>query len=313
METGSRLRQRFRCGRSAAPYLAAILLLAGCATSPDGVQTTDSRAFELYPTAFDTPETEPRRAYAPSLRQVAYQPYASDAALTQTAFLSDEVGETGDGDPLEGLNRYFLELNNALDLLIFRQFAEAYRLVVPDGVKRSVTNFVRFAKTPVILANDLLQGDLERAQITTSRFVVNAVIGAGFFDVASDSGLPYHEEDFGQTLAVHGVDSGPYIVLPLLGPSTARDGAGQVVDILLDPLTYVLPFAASAGRTGGEAVEARERNLDTLDEIRRDALDEYARIRSLWQQSRRDEILNSEATAAAERLSFLRSDVTESE
>ena len=302
METGSQSWPRRLRSHGSVACLMALLITAGCASAPDSSREALNGSHTEPTVSGDTV----RNAYTPSLTQVAYRPNTSDVPLVQVA-----VGTTGeDDDPLEGLNRYFYDLNNALDILIFRQFAEAYRLVVPDGVRRSVTNFIRFLQTPVILANDLLQGDLKRAEITTSRFIVNAAIGFGFFDVASDSGLPYHSEDFGQTLAVYGVDSGPFLVLPLLGPTTLRDGAGRGVDILLDPLTYVLTTPQSIGRAGVTALDARERNLDTIDEIRRDALDEYARVRSLWLQNRRKEILNDEEdieTAATE--GFLRSDM----
>lgn len=306
MQTGSQSWPRRLRSQGYVACVMALLITAGCASAPDSPRQTLSGPHTQATGSIDAFETN-RGAYTPSLTQVAYVPNTSDVPLVQVA-----VGATGeDDDPLEGLNRYFYDLNNALDILIFRQFAEAYRVVVPDGVRRSVTNFLRFIRTPVILANDLLQGDLERAEITTSRFIVNAAIGFGFFDVASDSGLPYHEEDFGQTLAVWGVDSGPFLVLPLLGPTTVRDGAGSGVDILLDPLTYVLTTPQSIGRFGVTALDARERNLDTLDEIRRDALDEYARVRSLWLQNRRQQILNNEQedieTAATE--GFLRSDM----
>lgn len=302
METGSQSWPRSLRSQGYVACVMALLITAGCASAPDASREALNGSHTEPTVSGDTV----RNAYTPSLTQVAYRPNTSDVPLVQVA-----VGTTGeDDDPLEGLNRYFYDLNNALDILIFRQFAEAYRLVVPDGVRRSVTNFIRFLQTPVILANDLLQGDLKRAEITTSRFIVNAAIGFGFFDVASDSGLPYHSEDFGQTLAVYGVDSGPFLVLPLLGPTTLRDGAGRGVDILLDPLTYVLTTPQSIGRAGVTALDARERNLDTIDEIRRDALDEYARVRSLWLQNRRKEILNDEEdieTAATE--GFLRSDM----
>ena len=312
METGSQSwPRRLRSERYVA-CLMALLITAGCASAPDSSREALNSSHTQAGMSGDSTQGNytpslTQVAYRPSIgTQVAYVPDTSDVPLVQVA-----VGTTGeDDDPLEGLNRYFYDLNNALDILIFRQFAEAYRVVVPDGVRRSVTNFLRFIRTPVILANDLLQGDLKRAEITTSRFIVNAAIGFGLFDVASDSGLPYHEEDFGQTLAVWGVDSGPFIVLPLLGPTTARDGAGAGVDILLDPLTYVLTTPQSMGRFGATALDARERNLDTLDEIQRDALDEYARVRSLWLQNRRQQILNNEEdieTAATE--GFLRSDM----
>jgi phospholipid-binding lipoprotein MlaA len=202
-----------------------------------------------------------------------------------------------DNDPLEIPNRFIFAFNQALDFALIRPIAWVYREAVPQVVRNSIRNFLRNLKTPVILANDFLQGDLERARITTVRFVINTTGGLlGFFDLAIDEGYPYHSEDFGQTLGTWGVGEGVYLVLPLLGPSSARDATGRVVDHFLDPLTYVADEQGKEEwllyRAALEGLDFRARNIDTLDEIERDALDFYARLRSLYRQHREAEINN---------------------
>jgi phospholipid-binding lipoprotein MlaA len=202
-----------------------------------------------------------------------------------------------DNDPLEIPNRFVFAFNQALDFALIRPIAWVYREAVPQLVRDSVRNFLRNLKKPVILANDFLQGDLERARITTVRFVINTTGGLlGFFDLATDEGYPYHSEDFGQTLGTWGVGEGVYLVLPLLGPSSARDATGRVVDHFLDPLTYLAQDQDKEEwllyRTALEGLDFRARNIDTLDEIERDSLDFYARLRSLYRQHREAEINN---------------------
>jgi len=202
-------------------------------------------------------------------------------------------------DPLEPLNRYFFELNYAADELLFKPLAGWYYVALPDFAQDGVRNALRNLRSPIVLANDLFQGETERAGITVGRFLINSTIGlAGLIDVASEMGLEYHDEDFGQTLAVHGVGEGPYLVLPLLGPSNVRDATGRAVDMLFDPLTYVGIFGGidniGLGAAVVEGVDIRARNLKTLDEIRRGSLDYYATLRSLYRQRRIDEIHNGE-------------------
>jgi phospholipid-binding lipoprotein MlaA len=161
------------------------------------------------------------------------------------------------------------------------------------GVRNSVRNFLRNLRTPVILANDLLQGDLERAEITFTRFFINSTIGLlGVFDIAAESGFTYHDEDFGQTMGTYGAGEGFYLVLPILGPSSLRDGGGRIVDILLDPLTYLAPQEVGLGRAVATGIDYRSRNIEELDELKADSLDFYARIRSLYRQFRENEINN---------------------
>jgi phospholipid-binding lipoprotein MlaA len=199
-------------------------------------------------------------------------------------------------DPLEPMNRYFFELNYAADELLLKPLAGWYYIGLPDFAQDGVRNALRNLRSPIVLANDLLQGKTDRAGITVGRFLVNSTLGlGGLFDIASRMDLEYHDEDFGQTLAVHGVDEGPYLMLPLLGPSNPRDAAGKVVDMIFDPLTYLGYYVSGFDGVGTatsllDGVDTRARNLKTLDEIRRGSLDYYATIRSLYRQRRTDEI-----------------------
>jgi phospholipid-binding lipoprotein MlaA len=200
-------------------------------------------------------------------------------------------------DPLEPMNRYFFDVNTAADELLFKPLAGWYYVALPNFAQDGIRNALRNLRTPVILANDLFQGETDRAGTTFGRFLVNSTMGlGGLFDVASRMGMNFHDEDFGQTLAVHGVHEGPYLMLPLFGPSNPRDLAGTVVDTLLDPLTYV-GFVTNVkniglATTGLGLLDERARNLKTLDQIRKGSLDYYATIRSLYRQRRQDEINN---------------------
>ncbi len=203
------------------------------------------------------------------------------------------ASEPSDNDPIELLNRFVFAFNDALDVTLFQPASALYRFALPEEVRDSVRNFMRNISTPVILANDLLQGEWERAEATTTRFFVNSTIGvAGLFDVAKDMGYDYHDEDFGQTLATYGTGEGAYLVLPLVGPSSLRDGAGLIVDSLLDPLTYILSTEAAIARRGISSVDTRSRNIELVEEIKRDSIDYYARVRSLYRQRRENEISN---------------------
>jgi phospholipid-binding lipoprotein MlaA len=202
-------------------------------------------------------------------------------------------------DPLEPMNRYFFELNYAADELLLKPLAGWYYVALPNFAQDGVRNVLRNVHSPVVLANDLFQGETDRAGVTVSRFLVNSTMGlGGLFDIAARMGLDYHDEDFGQTLAVHGVGEGPYLMLPLLGPSNPRDAAGRVVDMLFDPLTYIGVFGGvdniGLGAAVVDGLDTRARNLKTLDEIRKGSLDYYATIRSLYRQHRNDEINNGE-------------------
>jgi phospholipid-binding lipoprotein MlaA len=177
-------------------------------------------------------------------------------------------------------------VHEGVDQAVLEPVARGYRAITPQPVRCGVLNFLRNLRGPVIFANDVLQGELERAGTTAARFGVNTTIGiAGVFDPATSMGLERHSEDFGQTLAVWGVESGPYIFIPLMGPTTLRDGAGRIVDIAFDPLTWAEFDEADevrVGRTVLTALSAREQVLETVDNIRRDSLDPYVTIRTSY-------------------------------
>jgi len=199
-----------------------------------------------------------------------------------------------DHDPLEPMNRAIFAFNNTLDGLILEPAARMYRFVFPQPARDGIANFLDNLRTPVVLANDLMQGEFERAEMTLGRFMLNTVLGVGgFVDVGAMVGMPdRHTEDFGQTMAVYGVGSGPYLVLPLLGPSNPRDAVGLVADFLVDPVTYLAPLEVRLGRTGADTLGFREENIETIEELRRTSIDFYAATRTLVQQLRANEIRN---------------------
>jgi phospholipid-binding lipoprotein MlaA len=200
-------------------------------------------------------------------------------------------------DPLEPTNRVFYAVNNGLDTVILRPAALAYRYVVPGPVREGVHNVLSNIGTPVQLSNDILEGKPRRAGDTTMRFLINTTAGVlGIFDVATKWGYPNHDADFGMTLANWGVPEGPFLFLPVLGPSNPRDAAGFGVDIALDPFTWIGPKHDTGltifnwTRYGLNALDSRERVLDALDQIKKTALDPYATFRSLYRQHRHAQI-----------------------
>jgi phospholipid-binding lipoprotein MlaA len=203
-------------------------------------------------------------------------------------------------DPLEPMNRYFFAVNSGMDELLIKPFAGYYNIALPDPAKDSVRSFLRNLRTPVILFNDLFQGEGGRAGDTAARFAINTTLGiGGLFDVADWwFGMPYHDEDFGQTLAVWGSGEGIYLHLPLLGPSNPRDAGGKLVDYVLDPLTWVgYVYNVSwinTTRFAVEGLDTRARNLETIAELQKGSVDFYATIRSLYRQHRNDAIKNGE-------------------
>ncbi len=193
-------------------------------------------------------------------------------------------------DPYESFNRQVFALNEKLDRNVALPAAKFYVHVVPEPLRDGVHNGLTNLSAPVTFANDVLQADGLHAVQTLGRFVVNSTIGlAGLVDVATPMGIPGHDEDFGETLGMYGVGEGPYLVLPLLGPSNPRDAVGHVVDIAFDPLTYIGMREKGwwmAGRNVLGIVDERAQNIDTLDNIEKSSVDLYATLRSLYRQHR---------------------------
>lgn len=195
-------------------------------------------------------------------------------------------------DPIEPVNRKIHAFNMVADKYVLKPVAQGYD-EIPIEFRNIVRNFVRHVSSPVVLANDLLQGDLTRAGNTSARMFINTfTLGLG--DLAGDR-YPYHVEDFGQTLGTYGSDEQFYLVLPLLGPSSGRDVAGMIVDIFLDPLFYVEPGWTTyygISSTVNTGIDQRARNLGVIEDLRKDSVDFYARLRSLYLQRRRAQIEN---------------------
>jgi phospholipid-binding lipoprotein MlaA len=218
----------------------------------------------------------------------------SEPLYAQTAPAPD----MDDNDPLEGLNRGIFEFNRVVDGIIIKPAAQVYRGVLPQEAQDGIRNFLRNLRSPIILLNNLLQGDMDAAGNTIGRFLLNSTAGlGGVLDLAADRGLPYRGEDFGQTFAVWGIGDGPYLMLPILGPSNVRDTTGLVAEWFTDPVNIALDnndlewlIYVRAGLTG---IDARARSLDLLDELERTSLDYYAAIRSLYRQQRANDIRNS--------------------
>ncbi len=200
-------------------------------------------------------------------------------------------------DPLEPMNRAIFDFNNAVDKALIKPVAQGYRAAVPAFGRERVRDALNNLRSPIIFANDVLQGNPDRAMQTLMRFAFNTGFGVGgLFDVASPGGIPYHDEDFGQTFAVWGIGEGPYLVLPILGPSNPRDTTGLAAEWLADPFNIWMDNtgrdAVIWSRTGVGGVDKREAYLDTLDEIERSSLDYYSAMRALYRQRRDADIKN---------------------
>ena len=204
----------------------------------------------------------------------------------------DELADYNErNDPLEPTNRKFYAVNSALDRNILHPVASGYRDAVPGTVRSHLHNVLANLGNPAQLANDVLQARPRKAGNTFMRLLINTTVGmGGVFDVASGWGYADHDTDFGLTLALWGIPDGPFLFLPVLGPSNPRDAMGYGVNSGLDPLTWV-SFGGSAtlgwSRFGLGAVDSRSRVLDETDSIERTALDPYATYRSLYQQHRK--------------------------
>jgi phospholipid-binding lipoprotein MlaA len=219
-------------------------------------------------------------------------------AAPQTDPLFDEEAEFEvelPSDPFEPANRKLFAFNQALERYVFDPMLRGYRFVVPEPARRSLRRAFVNLNAPVIVANDVLQGRLFDAAEAFGCFALNSTVGwGGLFDAASEMGWEMRPADFGQTLAKVGVASGPYLVLPVFGPSTVRDGFGDVVDQLFHPLSYVFGpgptwyFNTVIG--GGSGLSKLDESHDQLRALRESSVDFYAALRSAYLQSRNAEV-----------------------
>jgi phospholipid-binding lipoprotein MlaA len=205
-------------------------------------------------------------------------------------------------DPFEPANRALFEVHEVADRYVLQPVAEAYRDVLPQPLRSGIRNVLGNLRAPVILANDLMQGNVTRARITLGRFMVNSTLGvAGILDVAREWGVPGHTEDFGQTLAVWGAGEGFYMFVPLFGPSSPRDLGGQAVDIAINPLSYfgqgLIVDAAGWTQLGLTVVDTREALIEPINQVRATSMDPYSTLRSAYRQRRAFEIGNQAGPA----------------
>lgn len=199
--------------------------------------------------------------------------------------------KAGIHDPLEPINRGVFAFNNALDTVIINPICRLYNALLPDFFRDGVRNFMRNLSSPILVGNELLQGDIKDAGVSTARFIINTTAGiGGLVDVASGQGLSYHEADFGQTLGVWGLGDGFYIVLPVIGPSSLRDTVGMTVDSYADPVR-IWSFNTHREwiyytRIGVDGLDQRARIMKAMEDLRRNSLDYYAAVRSAYVQKR---------------------------
>lgn len=204
-------------------------------------------------------------------------------------------------DPLEKFNRGVWNVNQAADKVLIKPATNVYRAVAPKPVRSGVTNFFSNVSEPWSFVNNMLQGKPKRAMQNLGRFVLNTTVGiGGLFDVAGKNGIQPAYEDFGQTLARWGVNGGPYLVLPLLGPSTLRDGVGSGIAFLADPINVGIreadvPDKVTYPYRGMMVIDLRSQLMDSGgDAFLKSSLDPYATARSAYLQRRRAAILDQE-------------------
>lgn len=224
-------------------------------------------------------------------------------ALSQDPFdadideiLDEEAAPLEVNDPIEGANRGVFWFNDTLDVYLLEPIARGYDYLVPDRAQESIGNFFDTLRYPIYLFSDLVSGDITRVGEDSARFGINATIGfLGFFDVAEDFGFERQATDAGVAFGKLGVPEGPYIVLPVLGPSNARDAVGEIVNFALDPLAAVqfsqiansTQTAITTGGGVGRTINRRSQMLANVKSAKEASVDYYLFVQSAYTQYRR--------------------------
>lgn len=270
-------------------------LAAGFALS---IASTSAASQEVAPGALAQPVLLAVATPEPSVASHEVDPLFAEFPDGLDGEFDTEFDESEDVDPLEGVNRRTFGFNRFLDRWIFDPVTNVYQFAVPTPLRKGVHNFFLNLETPVVLTNQLLQLRGSEATLTFGRFLVNTTAGAGGLFDAAGRGLGWERSraDFGQTLAVWGSPSGAYLVVPILGPSTVRDFGGDIVDRLLDPLTYVIgPLRWWVPLGVGQGLSVREAHAGELNELEQSSVDFYSALRSAYLQSRAAEIRDATA------------------
>jgi len=214
------------------------------------------------------------------------EPPATDLTITVRPPASGDL-DTEQYDPWESFNEKMFTFNYNVDKYALKPVARGYRAVVPEQVQIMLSNAVNNVTWVPRFINSLLQGKWEGALREVSRFVLNSTLGiGGLFDPGKVAELKPSQEDFGQTLGLWGVAAGPYLVLPLLGPTTVRDGIGKGVDSAMNPLTYVVPFVGQVGMKVGDTVNDRALNYDLFAGVEETTIDLYSSVRHFYLKRR---------------------------
>lgn len=205
--------------------------------------------------------------------------------------LEFEAAPVGFPDPIEPVNRGMLKFNEGVDRFVMDPITTVYRFILPEMVRRSIERCFDNVDSTQTLINDMFQLEWKEAGITTARLLINSTVGlGGLFDPAKAWGIEGHVSDFGQTLAMAGAPSGPYVMLPLLGPSNVRDGVGLGVDALFNPTFFLLGGTDVLFFSGSSGLTERARHVDELNALKESSIDYYAALRSAYYQNRVAEI-----------------------
>ena len=228
--------------------------------------------------------------FVPTVKAQPPQPL-EEVVVTDTKLKLEET-ETEDYDPWEPFNEKMFNFNYKLDRYVVKPVAKVYNEIVLDGEKQAIANLLDNIRVPKRFVNSLLQGKFKGAAREVARFVINTTLGVGgMADVAKyQFHLEKSDEDTGQTFGYYGAGPGPYLVLPFLPPMDVRDGIGYVVDLALDPLTYVLPAGPSLGRYTEDMVNNRAQNLDTYQSVEEATVDLYSAVRNGYLTRRKQQI-----------------------
>ena len=217
------------------------------------------------------------------------------ASVNKDQIIAENIATQKVADPIEPINRIVFSFNNIFDKYAVRPVSILYRGVLPEFIRNRISYSLDNLSMPVTTINNILQFKFGKAGVSTARFVINSTIGIfGFFDPASYFGLEADYEDFGQTLGVWGIPTGPYLVLPFLGPSSPRDFTGLLSTSLLDP-TYQVGNSANRDlfrsyRMGVGVINFRSENIEIFDDLQNNSVDYYAAVRSFYNQSRNSQV-----------------------
>lgn len=222
------------------------------------------------------------------------------AASGLTFAACTQLSDRAENDPWEPFNRGMYRLNYVIDGLLLKPVTQLYREVMPDQGQTMVHNAVSNLQEPFSFGNSVLQRDPENSFTSLWRFLLNSTVGiGGLFDVASEVGLKGRKADFGQTLALYGVESGPYLFLPVLGPSNLRDGLGRVGDAFMHPAMYTNDQGTSIAMWAVTAVDTRSQYYNVIEDIQKTSLDPYVTFRSGYTQRRANDIKKARAARDA--------------